>query len=642
MCGIAGFWTPSSPLSDAGAALRRMTGAIAHRGPDAEGYWQDAEAGLYLGHRRLSIIDLSTAGSQPMVSASGRWVITFNGEIYNFQDVRAELEDDGVRFRGRSDTEVLVEAIDRWGVETAVRKSAGMFAFAVWDRQARRLILVRDRVGEKPLYYARHGRSVLFGSELKALRVHPDWRNDIDRSSVALFLRHNYIPAPYSIYTHVRKVRPGCIVTIEANRTQTERVYWSMADAAVQGCGSPFAGSPSEAIDELERRLSDVIREQMTSDVPVGAFLSGGVDSSLIVALMQKTGARRVKTFTIKFDEPSFDESDHAAAVGRHLGTDHTEVLMTAGDARGVIPSLPAIYDEPFSDSSQIPTYLVSQVARSEVKVSLSGDGGDEFFAGYPRYAQTLALRRRLAATPLVLRRLAAHALSAFPPGAWNRLMKSAPRALRRRGVLQGDGLHALSEVLRQETVESTYRRLVTHWPDPERVTGAAEHPTLLTELTAWPPAASPLHRLMYLDAVTYLPDDIFVKLDRASMAVGLESRVPLADHRIVEFAWSLPADLLFGHERGKFPLRGILERYVPTALTERPKKGFAVPLADWLRGPLRSWGEALLDRRRLDTEGFFDARVIRTKWEEFQSGAGPWHFLLWDVLTFQAWLECQ
>lgn len=642
MCGIAGFWTPSRRTLDGAAVLARMTAAIAHRGPDADGHWIDPDAGIHIGHRRLSIIDLSDAGSQPMVSASGRFVITFNGEIYNFEALRTELEQYGVRFRGRSDTEVLVEAVARWGVADAARRAAGMFAFAVWDRHTRELALVRDRIGEKPLYYGWNGGTLLFGSELKALRVHPDWRNEIDRGSLALFLRHNYIPAPYSIYTHARKVSPGCIVTVAANGGETVNPYWSMADAAARGLGVPFRGSASEAYDELERLLIGVIRQQIVSDVPIGAFLSGGIDSSLVVSLMQANSTRRVKTFTIKFDDPAYDESRHAASVARHLGTDHYEVMVTGEDARAVIPSLPAIYDEPFSDSSQIPTYLVSRVARSHVTVSLSGDAGDELFAGYPRYQQTLALHRRLHATPVAVRWLAAQALAAIPARAWNRLLRSAPRSFRSREVLLADRLHALTGVLLNETLESTYRHLVTHWPEPERIVGTVEHPTVLTEPNSWPELASPLQRLMYLDAMTYLPGDIFAKVDRATMAVGLESRAPLADHRIAEFAWRLPADLLVHGSHGKAPLRGVLERYVPPTLTERPKMGFAVPLAEWLRGPLRAWGEALLDERRLAAEGFFDPRAVRAKWDEHQAGARAWHYLIWDVLTFQAWLERQ
>ena len=643
MCGIAGFWSPAGAPRNGSAILTRMTDAIVHRGPDAEGQWSDAEAGLFLGHRRLSILDLSPAGSQPMVSASGRFVITFNGEIYNFQELRTELEKRGVRFRGHSDTEVLVEGMECWGVAGTVRRAAGMFAFGVWDRQERTLTLGRDRIGEKPLYYGWNGRTFLFGSELKALRAHPDSRGDIDRNAVAVFLRHNYIPAPHSIYTHVRKLMPGHVAAVTADGKVTSTAYWSMSEAVARGASAPFAGTRDEAAAELRRVLMTTVREQMVSDVPLGAFLSGGVDSSLVVSLMQAQTARPVKTFTIKFDEPQYDESAHARAVADHLGTDHTEMTVTAADARDVIPTLPAMYDEPFSDSSQIPTALVSRVARSRVTVSLSGDGGDEFFGGYPRYPQTLALWSRLHVSPPIVRAAAAHALRAIPVRGWDRVLGGIPLSPSRRAVLRGDRIHKLAGILLHDSLEATYRRFVTHWPDPAQlVRGSVEAESALTQADQWPSTRDLLHRLMYLDSVTYLPDDIFVKVDRASMAVSLETRAPLVDHRVVEFAWTLPSPLTYQAGRGKLLLRRILDSFVPSSIVERPKMGFGIPLEQWLRGPLRAWGESLLAEKRLRAEGFFEPAAIREKWEQHQRGERRWHYLLWDVLMFQAWLEQQ
>ena len=426
MCGIAGFWSPDQTVRDGEAVLKTMTDAIAHRGPDADGQWSDGNAGIFLGHRRLSILDLSPAGAQPMLSASGRFVITFNGEIYNFHELRRGLEQTGVRFRGHSDTEVLVEGMDAWGIAATLRRAAGMFAFGVWDRQERTLTLGRDRVGEKPLYYGWSGRSFLFGSELKALRKHPHWRGEIDRNALSVFLRHNYIPAPYSIYTHASKLRPGHLLTVSADGTLAEVPYWSMKDIAARGAADPFTGTAAEAEAELHAVMSNTVREEMVADVPLGAFLSGGIDSSLVVALMQAHSTRAVKTFTIKFDDPKYDESAHARAVADHLRTDHTELTVTAAEAREVIPQLPQIYDEPFSDSSQIPTYLVSKIARSKVTVSLSGDGGDEFFGGYPRYPFAVQMWERLQLGPYAARLVLAHGLRAIAAPGWDAMLRRA------------------------------------------------------------------------------------------------------------------------------------------------------------------------------------------------------------------------
>jgi asparagine synthase (glutamine-hydrolysing) len=643
MCGIAGFWAANQRLDEGLAALRKMTDAIRHRGPDADGHWCDVEPGIFLGHRRLSIIDLSAAGSQPMASAAGRYVISFNGEIYNFRALRSELEGLGVPFRGHSDTEVLLAAIEQWGVIPALQKSAGMFAFALWDRRERTLMLARDRIGEKPLYYGRSGRSLLFASELKAFREHPDWRGEIDRNAIAVYLRHSYIPAPHSIYSGVRKVVPGTIVVIGADQQIREQRYWSMADAAERGTANALVMSEAEAAGQLEHLLGRTVRQQMVSDVPLGAFLSGGVDSSLVVAMMQAASTRPVKTFTIKFDEAKYDESVHARAVANHLKTEHTELTVTSADALAVIPSLPAIYDEPFSDSSQVPTFLVAKLARQHVTVSLSGDGGDEFFGGYPRYDQVIRLWRMLRWSPHSVRRLCAQALRAVSVGRWDAVLRGVPQSSWTRTLGSGDRVHKLAAILTFRSLETTYRRGLTHWPDPEAVAlDSSEASTVLTREAEWPSLCQPLHRLMYQDSVSYLPDDIFVKVDRAAMAVGLETRAPLADHRLVEFAWRIPALFNHQHGRGKRLLRRVLDKFVPAAIIERPKMGFGVPIDQWLRGPLRDWAESLLGEERLKRQGFVDPGAVRKKWQEHQQGDRHWHYLLWDILMFQAWLDAQ
>jgi len=631
-----------SDVHDPRGIARAMTDAIRHRGPDGDGHWCDEAAGLFLGHRRLSIIDLSPAGAQPMVSTTGRYVITFNGEIYNFEDLRNELGATVV-YRGHSDTEVMLAAIERWGVSGAIERCAGMFAFAVWDRETRRLYLGRDRIGEKPLYYGWIGRTFVFGSEIKALKAHPAWQGTINRDALSLFLRHNYIPAPYSIFNGILKVRPGTIVSVDASRHVTEHTFWSMAEVAARGAADPVGMDEEEASRHLESLLRRTVRQQMISDVPLGAFLSGGVDSSLVVGLMQAESSRPVRTFTIKFDEPQYDESGHARAVADHLRTDHTALTVTADDARAVIPSLPEIYDEPFSDSSQIPTFLVSKLARQHVTVALSGDGGDEFFAGYPRYALTLQLWNKLSRSPQLLRKLAASTLRSVPVRMWDRVFDSTPAALRRRVVVRGDRVHKLAALLSHQSIEEMYRRFVSGFPEPSAIAlGSSEPLTALTDRERWPAVPTALQRLMYIDSVSYLPDDIFVKVDRAAMAASLETRAPLVDHRVAEFAWRMPAHLNFQGNRGKLVLRRILDRYVPREIIERPKMGFGVPIDEWLRGPLRDWAETLLGDERLRREGFFDAAAVREKWIEHLDGRRRWHAPLWNVLMFQAWLERQ
>jgi asparagine synthase (glutamine-hydrolysing) len=643
VCGIAGFWGPPTEEGEAARILGRMTDAIRHRGPDDSGQWLDTKSGIALGHRRLSILDLSPEGHQPMVSASGRFVIIYNGEIYNFAELRREEEARGVRFRGHSDTEIMLAVIERHGVLEATRRFAGMFAFALWDQTERVLHLVRDRIGEKPLYYGWIGETLLFGSELKGLKVHPQWRSAIDRDALALYLRYNYVPAPYSIYSGIRKVEPATLVSIGADRQVTATAYWDMADVVRRGLADPLGGPEEAILDQLETRLRQTIAEEMLADVPLGAFLSGGIDSSTIVALMQAQSPRPVRTFTIGFREAGYNEAEHAKAVARHLGTDHTELYVTPEEARAVIPRLPAIYDEPFGDSSQIPTFLVSQLARQHVTVALSGDGGDEMFGGYTRYFMGRRIWNGLAPVPAWIRRSVARGIQAVPPGAWGSMLGTAQRLLpaRARVAHPGDRMHKLANVMAVPSAGAMYRSLVSNWDPPaEILRGSREVATVLTADHNLPRDAGFVERMMYLDTRTYLPDDIMVKVDRASMAVSLESRAPFLDHRVVELAWRLPMHLKLRDGQGKWALRALLDRHVPRALVERPKMGFGVPIDSWLRGPLKGWAEALLDPARLQMEGFFDAGAVRQKWDEHQSGRQNRQYPLWNLLMFQAWLE--
>jgi len=642
MCGITGFWQLDGLDREAPEVLARMTDCIRHRGPDDAGQWLDVDTGIALGHRRLSVLDLSPEGHQPMASASGRYVIVFNGEIYNFRQIRAEEERAGARFRGHSDTEVLLAALERRGLESAVQASAGMFALALWDRAERRLHLIRDRLGEKPLYYGWLGRTLVFGSELKALRAHPAWRGELDRDAVALYLRYNYVPAPHSIYAGVRKVEPASILSIAADGTEVTRSYWSMAEAVASGLHDPLRGSDGEVLDALEAQLGSTIGQEMVADVPLGAFLSGGIDSTVIVALMQAQSRQPVRTFTIGFNEPEYNEAEHARAVATHLGTDHTELIVTPEEARAVIPRLPAMYDEPFGDSSQIPTFLVASLARQHVTVALSGDGGDELFGGYNRYFLGQRIWNGLAPVPAWLRRAVAHGIRAVSPETWGTVMGTAQRVLPRRSRVAhvGDRMHKLANVLAVPSPEVMYRSLVSNWDPPtEILRSGREIGTLLTAEHQLPSAAGFVERMMYLDSRTYLPDDIMVKVDRASMAVSLESRAPFLDHRVVELAWRIPLVLKLRNGQGKWIMRQLLDRHVPRALMERPKVGFGVPIDAWLRGPLKSWAEALIDPALLARQGLLDSTVIWQRWQEHQSGRQNRQYPLWNLLMFQAWL---
>ena len=647
MCGISGFLDTSrrrgaNELRD---IVLGMANCLRHRGPDDFGAWVDAAAGIALGHRRLSILDLSPLGHQPMHSASGRYTLSFNGEIYNFRALRAELEGLGHSFRGHSDTEVMLACFVQWGVRQAVQRFTGMFAFALWDREERLLYLARDRFGEKPLYYGWMGRTFLFGSELKALRAHPDFKADIDRDALALYFRYGYIPAPYSIYRGVSKVLPGTVLTMapEAGSSPTVTPYWSVRTVAEQGNANPFTGTETEAVARLDELLRDAVKLQMEADVPLGAFLSGGVDSSTIVALMQAQSTQPVRTFSIGFHETAFNEAPYAKAVAKHLGTAHTELYVTPEEAMAVIPRIPMLYDEPFADPSQIPTFLVSQMARRDVTVSLSGDAGDELFAGYNTYFWGLRIWNHIGWMPQSLRALSARGLTMLSPSSWDSLFRMIepilPKRLRQRNF--GSKFRAMAGLLPAESAEALYRAILTHWEaSGSLVIGASGSPTLLTDRTQWKNSPNLLQYMMYHDAVMYLPDNILVKVDRAAMGVSLETRIPLLDHRVVEFAWQLPASMKIRDGRGKWILRQVLSRYIPPALIDRPKMGFGVPIGAWLRGPMKEWAEALLDEKRLKGQGFLDPDPIRDKWDEHLSGKSDWKVPLWSALMFQAWLE--
>ena len=647
MCGLTGFL--GGPLAlvrdEAEALLSRMGDAIIHRGPDSGGVWSDHACAIGLAHRRLSIVDLSAAGAQPMVSHSGRYVIAFNGEIYNHLRIRDALERDGltgVPWRGSSDTETFLCGLEAWGLVPMLRRSIGMFAMAVWDRQERTLHLARDRIGEKPLYYGRieneQGSAFVFGSELAALRRHPCFKSDIDRGALVSYLRHNYIGGEASIYKGIRKLPPGGMLSVSLARPDpVVHHWWSGVDAVIRSAGERFTGTATEAVDSLESLLRDAVGQQMVADVPLGAFLSGGLDSSTVVALMQSQSSRPVRTFSIGFNEPGYNEAEHAKAVAKHLGTDHTELYVTHEQARAVIPKLPSLYSEPFADSSQIPTFLVSELARRHVTVSLSGDAGDELFCGYNRYLLTSSIWSKAAILPRPVRLSMARAVLAVGTRRWDAIGGLFSMSL------LGDKLHKGASLLSSRTISELYRSMVSHWDDPESVVlGATGSPSVLDDLSQRLHGLGDIERMMALDLLTYLPDDILVKVDRAAMGVSLETRVPFLDHRVVEFAWSLPLSYKLRDGVTKWALREVLYRHVPRALMDRPKMGFGVPIGSWLRGPLRDWAETLLAEPRLRSEGFFNPAPIRRKWSEHLSGQRNWQYHLWDVLLFQAWLEEQ
>ena len=644
MCGIAGVL---GPRVDAGT-VTRMTRALVHRGPDDEGLWLDPRGGLGFGHRRLSIIDLSPAGHQPMHSPAGRYALILNGEIYNHGDLRRELAALGhhIEWRGHSDTEVLLAGFDAWGVKPTLERASGMFALALWDKQERCLTLARDRLGEKPLYYGRPRgpkSPFLFASELKALRQHPEFEPEIDREALSLFVRYLAVPAPLSIYRGISKLLPGTMLTLaEGAGDPVVEEYWSGAKVARHGVANPIRTGPEAAAGTLEQILERAVGRQTMADVPLGAFLSGGVDSSTVVAIMQKLSSRPVRTFTVGFHEKAYNEAEDAKAVARHLGTDHTELYVSPEQAMDVIPRLPEMYDEPFADSSQIPTHLISALARRHVTVALSGDGGDELFGGYDRYLMTAALWSKIAGIPRPLRAAAARALTIVPAAAWTGLGDAAgvmlPRTMRMRRL--GDKLHKGAGLLCSETLDGLYDSMLSLWHDPAAVViGGPALP--LAGHHADLQGLSGVERMMAQDMLGYLANDILVKVDRAAMAVSLETRVPLLDPEVVEYAWRLPLHFKLRGRETKWLLRQVLYRHVPPALIERPKMGFGVPLDSWLRGPLRDWAEALIDERRLDAEGFFNPKPVRKAWNEHIAGRSN-QYRLWAVLMFQSWLEAQ
>ncbi len=641
MCGLAGFVDQSlqSDADNLTRTVQRMADTLLHRGPDDDGSWADAEVGVALGHRRLSIIDLSSTGHQPMMSGDGRYIIAYNGEIYNFQDLRRELEAEGVGFHGTSDTEVIVEACAHWGPQAAIKRLNGMFAFALWDRRARRLVLARDHLGIKPLFWGHFEGLFLFGSELKALRAHAGWQPRVNRRALASYLRHFYVPAPWSIYEGVSKLKPGHMLIWQPGQPPQTHRYWDLRQAAESAYQDPYAGTSEDALEELDWLLKDSVKRQMISDVPLGAFLSGGIDSSAVVALMQAQSSRPVRTFSIGFSNQRYDEAPHARAVAAHLGTEHTEYYAQPSDALDLIPKLHQIYDEPFADSSQLPTYLVSQMARRKVTVALSGDGGDELFAGYHHYRICAAVWRRLSMAPGPLRNAAAGAVRRLPAGLTSAMGAVLPGASGRQ--LSMGRLQRIGQVLGARGPDDLYRRIISQWHDPKQVvTGAAEYNGEIWDEAAVAAIPGFIPRMQYYDSVQYLPDDVLTKVDRASMAVSLETRLPLLDYRVLAFAWRLPMSMKMGEGGGKWILRKLLARYLPPDLFERPKVGFGVPIDAWLRDDLRQWAGDLLAESRLRADGFFDPAPILAAWRTHLAGDADLSYMIWTILMFQQWLH--
>jgi asparagine synthase (glutamine-hydrolysing) len=642
MCGIAGIYDLDKTLSREALdnVLKTMTDAISHRGPDAGGYWQDSHVPMALGHRRLSIIDLSADGAQPMASQNGRYEIVFNGEIYNFLALRKDLENEGAVFKGRSDTEVMLAAFEVWGINRALQRLNGMFAFALWDREKRQLHLVRDRLGKKPLYIGWAGKNFVFASELKAFRAHPDFKPVVNRNALALYMRFGCVPSPHTIYEGVWQMPPGTRITLVFDLLSVGddlakdcQPYWNPPRVVEEACHNPLRGSDIELTNQFEDLLKNCVQDRMVSDVPLGAFLSGGIDSSTIVALMQAQSSQRIKTFCIGFNEKGYDEAAAAQAVARHLGTDHSEIILGPQEAQAIIPQLPDMYDEPFADSSQIPTYLVSKFARENVTVALSGDGGDEMLGGYVRHQAIPKLWNRVGWWPQPIRQFTAERIHAIPMDKWDRLVSKRPQF--------GEKIYKVADILPLKNMEDIYVHVMSRWSDPTAIVKDSREPLIpLHDPAMLPRDLTFTERMLYGDAISYLPNDVLVKVDRASMAVALETRAPLLDYRVFEFCWRLPVDARIRHGQGKWLLRQVLSRHVPDHLFDRSKQGFAAPIGDWLRGPLQDWAHELLRPARLEQEGYLNPAPITAAWHEHLDGKGNHAHRLWTVLMFQSWLE--
>ena len=649
MCGIAGFIDNLNHRNkfDPNKIIADMTSSLIHRGPDDEGHWHDSNLGVTLGHRRLSIVDLSFHGHQPMMSPSKRYVMVFNGEIYNHLSLRKDLEKSkaDIVWRGHSDTETLLACIDTWGITQSIQQCSGMFAIAIMDKLDNSLHLIRDRIGEKPLYYGVQKGVFLFASELKAIKKHPAFFGIIDRNSLALQLRYSYIPTPFSIYKGIKKLEPGTILKInladlgdDVESIVKPKPYWSLEYIAKNAINNIYRGSPNEAISDLEGLLNSSVQEQMRADVPLGVFLSGGIDSSLIASIMQSQSLKPVKTFSIGFNEEAYNEAIYAKEIAKHIGTEHTEMYVSSNEARDVITKLPQLYDEPFSDSSQIPTYLLSKLTSESVTVSLSGDAGDELFGGYNRYLLTNKILNTTKFMPVSMKKFISLSMTTISPKVWDKILYQFFRM-----SLSGDKIHKLASILPLNSSEKMYYNLISHWHNSESVViGSSGITAPVMDMNNHLDLGSDEQNMMYLDTISYLPDDILTKVDRAAMSVSLETRIPFLNHRVVEFSYQLPLSLKIHNGESKWILRQLLDKYIPRNLVERPKMGFGVPIDSWLRDPLRDWAESLLDESRLIEEGFFYVEPIRKKWKEHLSGKKNWQYLLWDVLMFQAWLEDQ